>query len=307
MKIVVLGAGAMGALIGGYLSKHNDVWLVDISKPVVDTINANGIVIKEKDGTDTVLYPHACVDSSSIGKANLVIVFVKSMFTVSALQTNKAVIDDNTYIMTLQNGAGHESKLLPFADRSHVIIGSTQHNSSILGLGLINHGGSGITSIGLLDGNTKALKPIADTFNACNLDCVASDNVQWQIWHKLFTNTSASALTAIYRVPLGAITANSEYDKKMRTLAKEAVTVANALGLAFDYEKVVKEIEDVCNNAPNGYTSIYSDIVNGRKTEVDTISGSVVEAAKQLGISVPCHEWVVDTVHDMEKAEKTRV
>ncbi len=291
----------MGSLIGGYLSRHNDVWLVDVNKQIVDIINTNGVTVREKDGTENVFHPHACVDCSSIGQADLVIVFVKSMFTVSALETNKSIIGKDTYIMTLQNGAGHESKLLLFTDRDHVIIGSTQHNSSILAPGHISHGGEGITSIGLLNGNKEKIAPFVTTFNSCSLNCITTDNIQHQIWHKLFTNTAASSLTAIYGVPLGAIVTNKSYNEKMHILAKEAVSVANALGLDFDYFDIAREIETVCRNAPDGYTSIYSDIKSGRKTEVDTISGSVVEAAKELGLPVPCHEWVVSTIHSMEK------
>lgn len=72
---------------------------------------------------------------------DLVIVFVKSMFTRAALETNRNLIGPDTYLMTLQNGAGHEKQLLEFVDREHVIIGSTQHNSSILADGYVNHGG----------------------------------------------------------------------------------------------------------------------------------------------------------------------
>ena len=308
MKIVVLGAGAMGSLFGGYLSSHNDVWLVDVSKTTVDAINANGVKVKEKDGSENVFHPKACIDSSKagIGKADLVITFVKSMFTVAALGNNSCVIGPDTFIMTLQNGAGHESKLLKFADKNHVIIGSTQHNSSVLGPGHVFHGGVGHTDIGLLDGvdskeSTAMLVAIARTFTDYRLECGISDNVQWQIWHKLFTNTAASSLTAIYQVPLGFIASNAEANRRMRVLVGEAVAVANALGLDFDREKVAAEVQAVCENAKDGFTSIYADIRAGRKTEVDTISGSVVEAAHQLGIAVPCHEWVVETIHDMEK------
>ena len=129
MRITVLGAGAMGSLFGGYLSKENDVTLVDLSPSVVASINKDGVRIKEKDGSMTVGRPKAVNDSSSLPEQDLVIVFVKSMYTLSALETNKHLIGKNTYLMTLQNGAGHESKLLKFADRLHVIIGSTQHNS----------------------------------------------------------------------------------------------------------------------------------------------------------------------------------
>lgn len=305
MKVAVLGAGAMGSLFGGYLSRGNEVTVVDLSKSIVEAVNSEGVRIKEKDGSVTVVNPTATTDASKLGKQDLVIVFVKSMYTISALETNRNLIGDNTYLMTLQNGAGHESKLLKFADRNHVIIGSTQHNSSVIEPGFVNHGGSGITSIGLLDGKSDVLTSIADAFTVCGLECKIENNVQKQIWKKMFTNTAASSLTAIFQVPLGFIHSDRNANWIMRSLCHEAVMVANALGLDFNEEEVVNDVETVLINAPDGYTSIYADIRDGRRTEVDTISGSVVEAAHDLGINVPYHEMVVKCIHALEdKAAK---
>ena len=307
MKITVLGAGAMGSLFSGYLSRKNDVTVVDVSDDMVKAINSKGARIREKDGSVLICHPHAVKNSEGIGPQDLVIVFVKSMFTINALEGNRNLIGPDTYLMTLQNGAGHESKLLKFADKKHVIIGSTQHNSSVIEPGFVNHGGSGATSIGLLDGNSECLKPIAQTFTDCGIDCHTENNVQKQVWKKLFTNTAASSLTAIYQVPLGFIHTDPEANRIMRQLCKEAVEVANSLGLGFDLEEVIADVDKVCENAPNGYTSIYADIRDGRKSEVDTISGSVVEAAHIQGIAVPYHEKVVRRIHEMENRAKEAI
>ena len=301
MKIAILGAGAMGSLYGAYLSRKNEVWLLDTNKEKVNEINHSGITVTEADGTEHLFSPHATADPHYVGKADLVIVFVKAMFTEDALEANKDIIGDETYLMTLQNGAGHEKKLLRYSDKSHVIIGSTQHNSSLVSPGHIKHGGSGMTMIGLLSGDKSAISPIAKTFTECGLECIISESIQYQIWHKLFTNTAASSLTAIFQVPLGRIVSDPLLNGKMRALAGEAVFVANALGLPFKRDEVIKEIEEVCTKAPDGYTSIYWDIKNGRKTEVDTISGAVLTTARELGIPVPEHEWVVEKIHEMER------
>ncbi len=304
MKITVLGAGAMGSLFSGYLSRCNDVTVVDVNEAMVNAINSNGVRIKEKDGSVTQVRPKAVTSTIGMDKQDLVVVFVKSMFTVSALETNRNIIGPSTYLMTLQNGAGHESKLLKFADRRHVIIGSTQHNSSIIEPGFVNHGGSGATSIGLLDGGSSALSEIASTFCACNLECHTEENVQKQVWKKMFTNTAASSLTALFQVPLGFIHSDANANWLMRQLCREAVEVANSLGLGFDLDEVTSDVDKVCENAPNGYTSIYADIRDGRRSEVDTISGSVVEAAHDQGISVPYHEMVVKCIHALENKNK---
>lgn len=301
MKITVLGAGAMGMLIGGYLSQKNEVWLLDIDADRVEKINRDGAIIREQNGIDRIFYPKAVTNCFGLPKMDLIILFVKSMYTMDALRQNCSLIGKETFVMTLQNGSGHEDRLLQFVDQDHAIIGSTQHNSSVISNGYANHGGGGKTSIGLLTGIRTALEPIAENFTSCGLDCTATDNVKRQIWNKLFLNTAASSLTALFQVPLGFIYDDPYARSMMHLLAKEAVTVANAdLGGGFDENEVISNIETVLQNGRGGYTSIYADLRDGKRTEVDTISGSVITAAKHFGISVPCHEMVVAAIHAME-------
>ena len=151
----------MGSLFGGYLSKKNEVYLVEVDPAKVAAINENGVCIRESDGTEGIYHPTAVTSTKGLPVMDLVVVFVKAMYTETALEANKQLIGPDTYLMTLQNGAGHEAKLLKFADRQHVIIGSTQHNSSLIGNGHVNHGGGGKSSIGLLYGASDTIINIA--------------------------------------------------------------------------------------------------------------------------------------------------
>ena len=291
----------MGALFGGYLAERNEVYLVDVDAKRVGKINAEGVRIREQDGTEKEYHPAAVTESAGLPEMDLVIVFVKAMYTESALEANRGLIGPETYLMTLQNGAGHEAKLLKFADREHVVIGTTQHNSSLLGDGYVNHGGGGKTAIGLLDGGSERLQGIAETFTASGFMCTTSDEVKAQIWKKLFLNTAASTLTGILQVPLGYILENRYACGLMEAMVREAVSVANAEGFAaFDAEGVIGEIKEVLSRSRAGYTSIYADVKNGARTEVDTISGSVVEAARTVGVAVPYHEMAVALIHALE-------
>jgi 2-dehydropantoate 2-reductase len=306
MKIAVLGAGAMGALFGGYLSKRNDVWLVDVDAQRVKVINEKGITITEKD-SEKVFTPEALTDTSDLDEMDLIIIFVKAMFTFEALSQNRHLIGKDTYVMTVQNGAGHETRLLQFADEDHVLIGTTQHNSSIISNGHIHHGGGGKTTIGILGGKSTRVKHIADNFTASGFETVTSDNVKKQIWTKLFLNTAASSLTAILQVPLGFILDDPYACSMMERLAHEAVAVAYAEGFTqFDAEEVISDIKVVLANARDGYTSIYADLKKGGRTEVDTISGFVMEEAKRLGFPAPYHEFVVALIHAFEDKGQNR-
>lgn len=301
MNITILGAGAMGMLFGGYLSRSNNVWLIDINQERVETIMAEGLIVRESDGSEQVFRPQAALSAEGLPPMDLILLFVKSMYTEQALAANRCLIGPDTYLMTLQNGVGHEAKLLRFADEHHVIIGSTRHNSSVLSKAHVHHGGGGETSIGLLDGDSACLQAIADSFCACGFDCRVSREVKQQIWSKLFVNTAASSLTAILQVPLGFILEDPHACGMMEQLAREAVAVANAGGsVSFDEEAVIADIKALLQNAKDGYTSIYADLKNGARTEVDGISGAVVGAAHALGVPVPCHEMVVSLIHALE-------
>jgi len=300
LKVAVLGAGAMGSLFGAYLSNNNDVWLIDIDIHKVDAINKNGITVIEKDGRK--LYrPKAVCNSINLDIMDLIIIFVKSMYTLEALEQNKHLINDKTYLLTLQNGAGHESKLMRYANKDRVIIGTTQHNSFINQEGHIVHGGGGKTVIGLICGDSSSVQCIADNFSACGIQTYVSSNIKKDIWEKLFLNTSASSLTAVLQVPLGFIYENRYANFIMKNLAHEAVETANTeYPDSFNESEVIKEIETVLSNSRDGYTSIYMDLKNGLRTEVDTISGYVLEVAKREGIFTPFHECIVSMIHALE-------
>ncbi len=300
MKIAVLGSGAMGGLFSAYLSKHNDVVVIDVNPELVEVINTKGMRVREPDGTVTEYHPKAVLSAELTQPVDLVIMFVKAMFGESALAANKNIIGADTYIMTLQNGSGHEEMLAKFTDEAHIIIGTTQHNANISELGVSNHGGSGVTYLGCITGDEKRLQPIADAFSACGLECDVSDGVQKMIWSKMFTNVSASALTGALQVPMGFIASDSNAWELCCRLIREAVDVAAGMGMEFDYDSKVAEVKAICENSPNGLTSIYADLKNGRKSEVDTISGSIVRAGIKCGVATPSHTFLVKLIHAME-------
>ena len=304
MKIAVIGAGAMGSIYGGRLSLHNEVCLVDTNPEVVKIINEQGLRLEEN-GEDVVLHPQAVLDSSVFGTADLVILFVKALFSRAALSGNRSLIGPDTYLMTLQNGSGHEDILGEFADQEHIIIGTTEDQGTVLGMAHIRHGGTGGTNLGMLQPDAKGiLHTLKETFDECGFHVKLHDNIQQLIWNKLFTNVSLSALTAVLQVKMGFIAENEHAFAMAQRLIHEAVEVAHAMGLEADEEALTASVKATSQRTPEGVTSICADLGKGRRTEVDTISGSVVRAARKYGVQAPCHEFLVHMIHALEdKAE----
>ena len=300
MRIAVIGAGAMGSIYGGRLSQKNEVYLVDTNTEVVNTVNSNGLILEEN-GQDNKYTPKAVTSTKDLEPVDLIILFVKALFSRSALAGNKHLIGANTYLMTLQNGSGHEDILSDFAPKERIIIGTTEDNGAVLAAGHVRHGGKGNTNVGMLVPDTEKFLPkLKNSFDECGFNVKIHENIQQLIWNKLFVNVALSAVTGILKCEIGYIKENDYAFTLSKKLLHEAVEVAHALKLEADENEILGEIEAVCENSPHGVTSICADLRAGRKTEVDTISGSVVRSAKKCGVSVPCHEFIVNLIHAME-------
>ena len=304
MKIVVIGAGAMGSIYGGHLSQNNEVYIVDTKQEIVDAINKDGLKIDE-DGVTNVYHPQAVTSTEGITDVDLVILFVKSTFSKAALEGNKNIIGEHTRLLTLQNGAGHEHLLMQYAPKERVIIGTTEDNGAVLGMGHVRRGGVGKTNAGMLTQDSEGfLAKMKEAFDSCGFTLKICENIQQLIWDKLFTNVSLSAVTGILQVDMGYIAADEYAWNLTKALIHEAVLVAKAMGLEADEEAIVKKVSDTSVNNPNGCTSIRADLRDGRRTEVDTISGAVVRAGHEYNVAVPSHEFVVNMVHAMEGRDK---
>lgn len=307
MKIAVIGAGAMGMLYAGYLSKAHEVYLVGRDATRMSAAQANGIVITEKDGSTATYRPHAIVDSEGVGAMDVVILLTKAMDSRTALAAHPTLIGEDTILMTLQNGAGHETMLQEFASLSQLAIGTTQHGCSISGENTIRHSAIGPTVFGMVDGDLESLAPIEAALNECGLEAQKTPQIKELIWNKLMINTSSSVMAGLLAVPQGYCLDDAYAWEIVQSLIKESVKVANADGMAFDATEQIARVETLLSNARAGLVGIYADLQAGRMTEVDTISGSVVARGAQLGVPTPTHALIVQIIHAMERRAEYRV
>lgn len=300
MKIAVLGAGAMGSIYGGRLSTNNEVCLIDKNAALIEKIARDGLIIHEN-GIESLYRPEARTESSGMGPVDLVILFVKALYSEDALRENKAIIGSETAVLTLQNGAGHEDLISAHVSPDRIVIGTTEDNGAVLELGVVRRGGTGRTNIGMASGTNEALlERLKTCFDEAGFDTRIYDNIRQLIWDKLFTNVSLSALTGVLQVPIGFIASDAAAWELTQALIKEAVGVAQALGLQFDEAAVIDKVRQTSLASPEGKTSICADLEAGRLTEVHTISGAVVRAGEKTGADVRLHRFMVGLIRALE-------
>lgn len=298
-KIAVIGPGAMGLLYGAKLSACAEVILIGNNAAHVKEINDNKVTLK-RDKSETVYHVPAVLNGQITQPVELVILFTKAYLTEEALEQNKALIGPDTVLLTLQNGAGHEEVLSKFTDRKHILIGTTAQGSYRENAHTIVNSGLGDTAIGAISDDFVGIEKIGEVFETSGFPCKISNNIKQMVWNKLMINASSSVLSGVLGVNQGYVSQNSSAWEICKDLIREICEIATGEGYSFDAEEQIERIANHLKNAPGGYTSIYADLKNGRKTEVDYISGSVVKAAKRQGKAVPTQALMVHMVRAME-------
>lgn len=300
MKIGIIGSGAMGSMFGSYLSKKNDVYLIDISEEVVNRINQQGICMQEPDRTQKQFYPQAFLSGTCNEVCDLIILFVKSTQNLAALQNNTQMIGSDSILMSLQNGAGNDRDLARFVDREQVVIGNTLHNSVTLANGTISHSGTGITTIGS-PVKSSAVKTCLKVLREVGFETTEGKDINSIVWHKLFTNATLNPITALFETKIKVCRENKDMWTLVQNVLKEAIQVANHDGCSFDYETILKEIYQTTIAVGSGYTSMVQDIKQKRYTEIDKINGVISNLAYQYGIDTPYNDFLVTAIHAKEK------
>ena len=301
MKTVIMGAGAMGSLFGGLLTlSGEDVWLVDIWKEHINTLRSKGIAMEEKGKTQTIRV-NAAVDVTSVGKADLVLYFVKTYHTEKAISDSLALQKEDTVFLTLQNGLGNEEAICKQVGRKNVMLGVTNHGATLLGSGHIRHAGWGKTYLGELDGKiTDRATQIARAFCNAQIETEVSPNIPSLVWDKLLINVGINALTALTGLKNGQLLDYPETLRLMEALVSEAVEVARGKGIRIEGDPIDK-VKAVADATRENRSSMGQDFDHRRRTEIDAINGAVVREAERLGISVPYNQMITDLVKVIEK------
>lgn len=306
MKIVMLGAGALGSTIGGTLAMGgNDVHFVDMWQEHVDLINKDGLhMTNEKE--DWYVRVDARTTADTIGEADLVIVLVKSFATKQAVEQLKQtnVIGKNTLVMSLQNGLGNEETIASVIGSENVISGKTYVGGRLIQAGYISAGVQGKwTYISELNGEiTDRIQTVCNVFNDAGLLCEVSDNIKGLIWDKLLINVAAGALCGITRLPYGPLY-EEDYIKDVAVAAiQEGIQVAKAAGVVLKSEDPQYPWVAASEGLPGTFkTSILQSLELKRPTEIDFINGSIVEWGKKYGIATPVNQTLVACVKGIEK------
>jgi 2-dehydropantoate 2-reductase len=307
MRIVVMGAGSMGCLLGGYLARaDHEVFLVDPMTERTEAITTDGITVEGVNGDFEVKAsagPTYTLDASP----DLVLVCVKAYDTATAASDIVDFLGADTAVLTLQNGVGNIERLAYTLPREQLLAGTTSLGANLLDPGRVHHAGEGETHIGDVYGErSDRAEGIAAVLTAARLPAVAVDDIHRLVWNKLAVNVGINALTALLRVRNGRILAAEGATRIMEPAVAECIAVAEESGVRLDAAEVMARVKDVARRTASNRSSMLMDMLGGRRTEIDAINGAVVHRGRELGVAVPVNETLTHLIHALESLREDR-
>jgi len=326
MKIGIIGAGAMGSLLGFYLSERADVWLLDGWQAHVDAINARGLR-RELDGVEEVCHPRATSDPGAIGPCDAVLVLVKAHQTAWAAEQARTLLRTEgrrlrieskdsvlsprasalgTLVVTLQNGIGNREILAARLGEERVGQGVTALGATLLEPGRVVHAGQGATVFGT-DPDGAGAAALAALFLSCGLPAELSDDLDALVWGKLVVNAGINALTALLRVPNGALAVVPQARALVEQAVAEALAVAAARGVRLPDADPLAHVLAVAQATGANRSSMLQDVLRGSPTEIATINGAVVREGARLGVPTPVNALLVALVSALDATADMRV
>jgi 2-dehydropantoate 2-reductase len=275
----------------------------------LDAIRKHGLQLTERDGQVT----HSPVEVSShpadVRGSDVVIVLVKAWATAEAVAPLRDYLTRDTIVITLQNGLGNASMLRQALTkdnvRPHVWLGVTTQAAVRTGPGKITHTTDGITAIGRRTPQVNdALSNIAATLRDNGWRTSAVADIHRWVWRKLAINCAINPLTALAGVPNLAISQDQDLKLAAMSVITEVVEVAASQGVRLSAEMLGDVIEDVARDPGNPYSSMYVDLQQGLRTEIDAINGQVVRHAKRANIPVPANTLLTRLVRAHEHGHR---
>lgn len=317
MKIAVIGAGAIGGLVGAKLALAGEDVTFIVRGKNLETIRANGFKLISAEGQEEVARQVKATDRyEEAGPQDVVILAMKAHQLEAVLKDLPRVFGPETVVVTMQNGIpfwyfqkhggtleGHtvrsvdpDGAVAAGIPASRILGCVVYPASELVAPGVVQHIEGERFPLGELDGSTtERVQRVADALTRAGFKSPVLDNIRAEIWLKLWGNLTFNPISALSHATLVDICQYPLSRELAANMMREAQTAANKLGIEFrvPLEKRIAGAEKVGKHK----TSMLQDVEAGRAPEIDALVGSVAELARLTETPTP-H---IDTVYALVK------
>ena len=293
MRIVILGAGAIGSLFGGFLAGKHDVTLVCRQDHAL-AIQKEGLKITGL--SDFHVRPKAVTSVEGLEPPEILFLTVKAYDTEKALEDARAIMSPETILVSLQNGLGNLEIISKKMPDARFVVGITSQGAILRAPGNVEHTGQSYTIVG---GSTDAVK-VAELLNDSDIETTVSNDIQAEIWYKAIVNAVINPLGTLLKGRNGLILERPELQKLVKRIIQEGVDVALARHISIDPSMALSKVMQVATETANNICSMRLDVEKSRRTEIMQMNGAIASYGKEAGISTPVNSLLTSLVRALE-------
>ena len=308
MRVLVLGAGAVGSVLGGFLAKAGHEVTLLGRTPHMEAVHKNGLRISGIWGEHLVkkLATATAPDQVS-GSFDWIFVTVKSHQTADAASLIPRWLSPSTLVCAFQNGLGNYEALVKTVPAERLALGRV-----ITGVDL-EPGAIRVTvsaddvRIGAPDARVpKArIEALVAALKASGVPASAAPNIMTVIWAKVLYNCALNGLSAMLEVPYGALLDLEATRRLMPVIIDEAYQVAAARGVKLEPPTATAYTEllftKLIPSTTRHYASMLADLRRGKVTEIDAMNGAIVRLGQEAKVPTPANALIARLVHEKEK------
>jgi len=293
MRIAVLGSGGIGGYYGALLAKAgHDVSFVARGAHL-EAMQRRGLTLRTPEGESTIPVT-AVADTRPLAPVDLVLFCVKSYDTEPAAQALAPLMTRGTAVLTLQNGVDNVEAIASVVGSGAVLAGAVYVALQLAGPGVVlRTGGEGKIVLGEISGAlTERVQRIASAFQQTSIPHQVSTDINRVLWEKFIFIAGVGGVTVLARSGIGPLLASPEGHTLLTNSCGEIAAVALAERVSLPADAVDRVLEQAATLPAQWRSSMARDLEDGRRPEVDALSGAVVRRGLKLGVPTPIHRTI---------------
>ena len=294
MKIAVIGGGGVGGYFGARLAAAGEDVSFIQRGPHLRAMHEKGLRVESEGGDVSLPSVKATENAEEIGPVDIVLIAVKSGQTEAAARLCKPLLDEETGVISLQNGVENEPKLVDWIGRKHVLGGVVYILSLIKSPGLIRHSGQMARLLfGELDGSdTKRCHSFLASCRNAGIDVQFTSDIEAELWEKFVFLCPHNGMTALTRSPIGLVRDDPDCRRLLEGAAREVICLAKAYGIGIRSHQVATYMTRFDNLPAEMTSSMHYDVVHGKTLELDWLNGAVGRLGRAKGVATPINDFI---------------
>jgi 2-dehydropantoate 2-reductase len=304
MRIAVFGAGGVGGYFGGRLAQAGQSVVFIARGAHLQALRERGLRVESVAGDFAVSPVEATDDPSAAGAVDVVLLGVKAWQVPEAARALAPLLRDGGFVVPLQNGVEAADQLAEVVGDARVVGGLCRIVSFVAGPGHIRHAGA-VPRVEFGERQGRAGTRVAAlraAFERCpGVSVGTPPDIEVALWEKFLFIAPFSGVAAVTRMPAGMVRSVPETRRLLEAATREVLALARARGVVLGDYAVARTLAYVDGLPEDATASMQRDILEGRPSELEAQTGTIVRLGREAGVPVPANEFIYGSLLPSER------